>query len=115
LIPAHPLDDLNKDDEASKTLALVALARAQAKAGDKAGARERLREAEREAGGIHQLQNVINDDPARSKDEALQEVGLAQAESGISKKRDYIVTDRRRPPSLILHSHRMRIQPAALC
>jgi RNA polymerase sigma factor (sigma-70 family) len=69
-------------DEASKAVALVALARAQAKVGDKSGARDCLRAARREASGISRLPNVINDDPTSRKDESLQEIGLAQAEMG---------------------------------
>jgi RNA polymerase sigma factor (sigma-70 family) len=69
-------------DNASKALALVALARAQAKAGDRSAARDRLREARAEAAGVGQLPNLINDDPGRRKDEAFQAIGDAQAELG---------------------------------
>jgi RNA polymerase sigma factor (sigma-70 family) len=70
------------DDRASKARALVALARAQAKAGDRPAARDRLREALADAVAVRHLPDVINDDPTRRKDEAMQEIAVAQSEIG---------------------------------
>ncbi len=71
-----------KESEADKALSLVAIARAQARAGDRAAAKETLDRAFVAAGGIHRQPNTINDDPARREDEALSEIAAAQAEIG---------------------------------
>src|SRR5207237_5270458 len=71
-----------KNHGADKCSALVALARAEAKAGDKAGARASLSEARAAAKEIRRRPDVIKDDPARLKDEAFRAIAVAQVEQG---------------------------------
>jgi RNA polymerase sigma factor (sigma-70 family) len=71
-----------EDDEMEKVLALVALARAELKAGDATAARATLRNATTRAGNVGARRNMINDDPAGNADEVFREVVKAQAEAG---------------------------------
>jgi tetratricopeptide (TPR) repeat protein len=69
-------------DEHNKTLALVALGKAQAKAGDKAGAMASLIAAFESANEIKARANLINDNVAWNKDEAFRAIARAQVEVG---------------------------------
>jgi hypothetical protein len=69
-------------DEHNKALALVALAKAQARAGDKGGAKASLTAAFGAAREIKPRADVINDNVAWSKDEAFRAIAMAQIEAG---------------------------------
>ncbi len=69
-------------DGSNKALALVALAKAQARVGDKAKARTSLIAAFEAAGEIKARADLINDNVASNKDEAFYAIAKAQAEVG---------------------------------
>ena len=69
-------------DEHNKALALVALAKAEAKVGKKPSARASLIEAFEAAKAIKARANVINDNVAWNKDEAFRAISMAQVEVG---------------------------------
>ena len=69
-------------DEANKAKALVALAKAQAKAGDRTSARASLSAAFDPAREIKAIPNMINDDIASRKDETFRAIAMAQVELG---------------------------------
>jgi RNA polymerase sigma factor (sigma-70 family) len=71
-----------KGDEANKAHALVALAKARAKAGDNAGARADLIAAFEVAKETKALPNVINDNVADRKDQAFRDIESAQVALG---------------------------------
>ncbi len=72
-------------DPSEKSLAMVSVARAQAKAGDTAGARATVRDAQKLAGDVGPRANVINDDPTANADRVFKEIAIAQAEFGDAK------------------------------
>ncbi len=69
-------------DEHNKALALVALANAQAKAGDKTGARASLLAAFDASKGIKPLPNMINDNVDHRKNEAFRAIARVQVAVG---------------------------------
>ncbi len=74
--------DAIERDEHNKALALVALGKAQAKAGNKAGAMASLIAAVESAMEIKARANLINDNVAWNKDEAFRAIAKAQVEVG---------------------------------
>jgi RNA polymerase sigma factor (sigma-70 family) len=72
-----------KTDNVEEALALAALARGQAKAGDRQSASETLREAHTHAQAIRTPRaNQIGDNPAENAHRVLREIALAEAETG---------------------------------
>jgi hypothetical protein len=77
-VSAQVIEGNNMD----KALALVALGRAEAKAGEAPAAQAALREAMAVAANIGPLKNLINDTPAANADRAFREIAVAQADTG---------------------------------
>lgn len=73
---------------------MIALARAQAQAGDAAAAHATLREAVALGRDIRGRANVINDDPAGNADRVFREIAIAQVETGDAKGAIATVADR---------------------
>jgi tetratricopeptide (TPR) repeat protein len=82
LIAAKVAIEAIERDEHNKALALVALGKAQARAGDKAGAIASLIAAFESAKEIKARANLINDNVAWNKDEAFRVIARAQVEVG---------------------------------